>query len=144
MADSAADRTVLNADVVPNDKPYQPYIDCAKTPALKAMLRSAGIDPIWTDYCLKGTQVTFIDDNGAPILLGNSIIEPLNAGVPIARSSCVTCHGYASFGADGNPTAPISDILNKPLESPTGNVDPRLTQGSVSNDFIWGLITGGK
>jgi hypothetical protein len=134
----------LRADVEPNEKPYQSYGDGAKTPALKAMLKSAGIDPIWSNYCLKGTQVTFIDDNGAPILLGNSIIEPLNAGVPIARSSCVTCHGYASFGADGNPTAAISDMLNKPLESPTGNTDPRLMQGSVGNDFIWGLLTGGK
>ena len=134
----------VRTDVEPNDKPYQSYGDCAKTPALKAMLSSAGIDPVWSNYCMKGSQVTFIDDNGAPILLGNSIIEPLNANVPIARSSCVTCHAYASFGADGNPTTPIQDMLNKPSDSPIGNVDPTLMQGSVSNDFIWGLITGGK
>ena len=108
------------------------------------MLSSAGIDPVWFNYCMKGSQVTFLDDNGAPILLGNSIIEPLNANVPIARSSCVTCHAYASFGADGNPTAAIGDMLNKPSDSPIGNVDPRIMQGSASNDFIWGLLTGGK
>lgn len=134
----------VNSDVGPNDKPYQSYGDCAKTPALKTMLTSSGIDPVWFNYCLKGTQVTFIDDNGLPILLGNSVIEPLNAGVPIKQSSCVTCHGYASFGADGNPTQAILDVLNAPLQSPTGNIDPRLAQGSVGNDFIWGLLTGGK
>jgi hypothetical protein len=134
----------VNSDVEPNEKPYQSYVDCTKTPALKAILGSAGIEPVWYNYCLKGTQVTFLDDNGVPILLGNSVIEPLNAGVPIARSSCVTCHAYASFGADGNPTAAVKDMLNKPLESPIGNVDPRLMQGSVGNDFLWGLVMGGK
>ena len=134
----------VNTNVEPNDKSYQSYGDCAKTPALKAMLGSAGIDPVWFNYCMKGSQVTFLDDNGAPILLGNSIIEPLNANVPIARSSCLTCHAYASFGADGNPTAAIGDMLNKPSDSPIGNVDPRIMQGSASNDFIWGLLTGGK
>ena len=135
----------VSADVEPNEKPYQSYGDCAKTPALKAMLGSSGIDPVRFNYCLKGTQVTFLDDNGLPILLGNSVIEPLNAGVPIARSSCVTCHGYASFGADGNPTNDVQkDVLNVPLQSPIGNIDPRIMQNSVSNDFIWGLVTGGK
>jgi hypothetical protein len=65
------------------------------------------------------------------------VIEALNAGVPIAQSSCVTCHGYASFGADGSSGGPPPGIL-------TGNVDPRLMQGFVGNDFIWGLVTGNK
>jgi hypothetical protein len=134
----------VNSDVYPNEKPYQSYGDCAKTSALKAMLSSAGIDPIWLNYCLKGTQVTFLDVNGAPILLGNSVIEPLTGGVPVARSSCVTCHAYASFGADGTPTKLILDILGKPTESPIGNVDTSLMQGSLGNDFMWGLLIGGK
>ena len=135
----------VNSNVEPNDKPYQTYGECQKTPALKSMLRSAGIDAIWLNYCLKGTAVTFLDDDGMPILLGNSVIEPLNAGVPIAQSSCVTCHAYASFGADGKPTATIQkEILDKPLQSPIGNVDPRLMQGSLGNDFIWGLLAGDK
>ncbi|HEY2229050.1 MAG TPA: hypothetical protein VGI22_15220 [Xanthobacteraceae bacterium] len=128
------------SDVEPNQKAYQSYGDCAKKPALKAMLHSAGIDPVWLNYCLKGTQVTFLDDNGAPILLGNSVIEPLNAGVPIAQSSCVTCHGYASFGSDGKPN-PVLDSLP---QSPIGNVDPKEMQGFAGNDFIWGILTGGK
>ncbi len=134
----------VKTDVEPNEKPYQSYGDCAKTPALKSMLSSAGIDPVWLNYCMKGSQVTFIDDNGAPTLLGNSIIEPLNAKVPIKRSSCVTCHAYASFGADGRPTDTIFNILDKPSDSPIGNVDPRIMEGSASNDFIWGILMGNK
>jgi hypothetical protein len=134
----------MNSDVYPNEKPYQSYGDCAKTPALKAMLSSAGIDAVWSNYCLKGTQVTFLDVNGAPILLGNSVIEPLTAGAPIARSSCVTCHAYASFGADGNPTKVILDMLDKRTESPIGNVDLTQMKGSLSNDFMWGLLVGRK
>jgi hypothetical protein len=129
------------SDVEPNQKAYQSYGDCAKKPALKAMLHSAGIDPVWLNYCLKGSQVTFLDDNGAPILLGNSVIEPLNAGVPIPRSSCVTCHAYASFNKDGAPNFPA---LGTALTSPIGNVDPMLMQGFVGNDFLWGIVTGGK
>jgi hypothetical protein len=130
------------ADVEPHDKAYQSYGACAKNPRLKAMLSSAGIDPVWLNYCLKGTQVNYIDDNGAPVLLGNSVIEPLNAGVPIKRSSCVTCHGYASFDKDGKPNFPA---LGNPLMSPIGNIDLTLLKGYVLNDFIWGPTTpGGK
>jgi hypothetical protein len=129
------------ADVEPHDKPYTSYGECAKNSRLRAMLSSAGVDPVWLNYCLKGTQVTYLDDNGAPILLGNSVIEPLNAGVPIKVSSCVTCHAYASFDKDGKPNfAP----LQHPLQSPIGNVDPNLMKGFAGNDFIWGIVTGGK
>jgi hypothetical protein len=131
----------VHPNVEPNDKPWQSYGACAKTPALKAMLASSGIDPIWMNYCMKGTQVTFIDDNGQPILLGNSVIEPISADVPIQGSSCVTCHGYASFGADGNPT----DGAFKGLGSnPVGNIDTSLLKGSMSYDFLWGILIGDK
>jgi hypothetical protein len=126
------------ADVEPHDNAYQSYGECAKNARLKAMLTSAGIDPVWLNYCLKGTQVNYIDDNGAPILLGNSVIEPLNAEVPIARSSCVTCHGYASFDKDGKPN--FAALGTTPADSPIGNIDDKLLQGFTPNDFIWGPI----
>jgi hypothetical protein len=129
-------------DVEPNQTPYQSYGACAKTPALKAMLKSAGLDPVWSNYCLKGTQVTYIDDNGAPILLGNSVIEPLNANVPLKVSSCVTCHAYAAFNPDGSPN--FTGLGPSPAQSPIGNFDPNVIKGSATNDFIWGLITGSK
>ena len=124
------------SDVSPNQVSYKSYGDCQKKANLLAMLASAGIDPIWQNYCLKGTQVTFIDENGQPALLGNSVIEPLNAGVPIQNSSCITCHGYASFDKTGQFNL---FALKKPLNSPVGNINPVNMQGFVANDFIWGI-----
>ena len=117
-----------------------PYGRCDKTPALLSMLRNAGIDPIWKNYCLKGSQATFVDAAGNPLLLGNSVIEPLNAGIPIARSSCITCHAYASFDKHGEPN---TFALASPLNSPIGNVDPDKLKDSVQNDFIWGIAVPG-
>jgi hypothetical protein len=131
-----------NTSVTPNPDPNRPYGDCPKTPALKSMLEGAGTDPVWQNYCLKGTQVTFLDDNGKPTLLGNSVIEPLNANVPILKSSCITCHGYASFGENGKINFfALLDAAN----SPTGNidpshmVDPANSKNFTANDFMWGI-----
>jgi hypothetical protein len=131
-----------NASVTPNPDPNRPYGDCPKTPALKAMLESAGTDAVWQNYCLKGTQVTLLDENGKPTLLGNSVIEPLNANVPILKSSCITCHGYASFGENGKINFfALLDSAN----SPTGNIDPSHMidpankKNFTSNDFMWGI-----
>jgi hypothetical protein len=129
------------SDVAPHQKEHQSYGDCPKKPALSAMLQSAGIDPVWENYCLKGSQVTFVDQNSSPTILGNSVIEPLNAGVPIPKSSCVTCHAYASFDKDGKINL---FALKDPLASPTGNVDPANMKGFLSNDFMWGISTGIK
>jgi hypothetical protein len=120
----------VQADVEPKSPAYQLYGDCPKTDALRALLENAGTDPVWSNYCLKGSQVTFTE-GGKPTKLGNSIIEPLNANVPIAKSSCITCHGYASFDKTGlgNFAALGSD--------PTGEIDPAKMQGFLSYDFLW-------
>jgi hypothetical protein len=122
--------------VAPNAQPYQSYGQCAKSAAVSSMLENAGTDPIWKNYCLKGSQVSFIDADGRATPLGNSVIEPLNAGVPIAKSSCITCHGYASFDKNGRINL---FALKDPLNSPTGDLDPAKMKGYLSNDFIWGI-----
>jgi hypothetical protein len=118
------------ADVPAKAEPYQFYGECQKSDAVKAMLDNAGIDPIWNNYCLKGSQVTFVQD-GQATLLGNSVIEPLNADVPIKNSSCITCHGYASFNVTGRGN--IAQIFAKP----TGDLDPSKMQGFLGYDFLW-------
>jgi hypothetical protein len=123
------------SDVPSNSAPYKPYSDCVKKAALVDMLQNAGIDAIWQNYCLKGTQITFTNGS-TQTRLGNSIIEPLNAGVPISNSSCITCHGYASFGQNG---AVNFFALLDPLNSPIGDLDPTHLQGNIQNDFIWGI-----
>ena len=53
-------------------------------------------DP-WRHYRLDGTQTDFVDVDGAPIVLANSVIE---AGFT-AASSCKTCHARSTIGAAG-------------------------------------------
>src|SRR5262249_18831288 len=45
--------------VVQSNPSPQGYPPCAKTPALTAMLGAANIDPVYNNYCLKGSQVDF-------------------------------------------------------------------------------------
>ena len=123
----------VNEAVAPKAPANQQYGACEKNPRLLAMFTSADTNPIWQNYCLKGTQVTFIDENGRPTLLGNSVIERINAGVPINSSSCITCHAYASFNSAGAP--------NPAFQTPLiGNVDLTLLKNFATNDFIWGNI----
>jgi hypothetical protein len=110
----------------------QPYGECAKSTAVEQMLQNADIGSVWRHYCLKGTQVTFINADGTPTLLGNSVIERIVADVPIRKSSCMTCHAFAAFKKDGSP----NDIPSAPI----GQFDPAAIAGMTQNDFIWGIF----
>lgn len=118
------------ADVAPKTPANQGYGDCAKTDAVKAMFSNAGIDPVWANYCLKGTQIVFTN----PVLLGNSVIERINAGIPIKNSSCITCHAFASFDATGTPNFAA---LQK---NPVGPFTSKDLGTFATADFIWGIV----
>lgn len=122
------------ANVAPNPMLWQQYGDCQKTPAVAAMFAGAAVGKVWQHYCLKGSQTTFTTPGGQAILLGNTVIEAINAGVPIPKSSCITCHAYASFDNAGAPNFPALK------GSYVGNVDPAKLQGYAGNDFIWGIV----
>src|ERR1700761_7538359 len=98
------------------------------------MMRAAGLSPVWENYCLKGTEIDFVQPDGKPELLGNSVIERIDAKIPIARSSCTTCHAYAAFNAQGKPG--LLDFTNT---NPIGKVDQEKLKGYARNDFIWGI-----
>jgi hypothetical protein len=123
------------ANVQPNGAAWQSYGQCAKSSQVAALLKAAGLDPVWSHYCLKGSQVTYTQSDGkTPVLLGNSVIEAINANVPIAKSSCQSCHAVASYNSAGAPNIPALRT------SPVGNVNPALMVGYKSADFIWGVI----
>jgi hypothetical protein len=124
------------SDVAPQARANQNYGECAKTSRLESVLKNSGIDPVWQNYCLKGSEVTFLQPDGTPSLLGNSAIERMDAGIPIASSSCITCHGYASFDRNGKP-ALFAEVEANP---PVGALDPAKIKGNLRNDFIWGII----
>jgi hypothetical protein len=132
----------------------QGYPDCVKSPALSAMLSGADIDPVYKNYCLKGSQADFTDNSGLDIRVGNSVTEdPF-----VATSSCMTCHGRANFDQTGKPTssagflsfsstgpiAPLGPLLPQwdwkfTSQPPIFQGKPGLTQTATSADFVWSV-----
>ncbi len=135
--------------VKPNKNPNQGYADCLKTPALTAMLNSANIDPVYVNYCLKGSETDFTDNSGLDVRLGNSVTED---GF-VNQSSCMTCHGRAAFDQNGQPTsqagfdangAPLGPIQPQWYWSTTARPPifegmPGLKQIGTSADFVWSI-----
>jgi hypothetical protein len=124
----------VDKDVAPKTTPWQQYGECKKSDTVDKMFSNAGIASVWKNYCLKGTQITFVKPDGKPTLLGNSVIEALNASVPIPKSSCITCHAVASFNAQGAPNIPALQA------SDVGKVPEDQLKGYMTNDFISGVV----
>ncbi|MEJ0027849.1 MAG: hypothetical protein WDN01_17630 [Rhizomicrobium sp.] len=123
----------LVAHVPSRPAPNADYGLCLKTLALVKVFASRHIDPVWTNYCLKGTQVAVVVGR-RPTVLANSVIERMNKGVPVPDTSCITCHAYAAFDAQGTPNYAILP------RHPVGRVDPALLQGFKTHDYLWSLL----
>ena len=121
------------AKVPGRSAPNTDYGPCAKTTALKAVFAAHHIDPIWNNYCLKGTQTDFTA-GGAPTVLANSVIERMNKGVAVPDTSCITCHAYASFDGHGTPNYAVLP------QHPTGAVNPALLAGYKTHDYLWSVL----
>ena len=115
------------ASVPAKAKAWQQYGACPKSAAATAMMSQASVAPVFANYCLTGTQTTY-GTKARPTLLGSPIIEPLNANVPMASSSCISCHAGASFDATGpgNVGQPVGPNAPAP--------------GYIGYDFMWGLL----
>lgn len=113
------------------------YGPCPKTDQLKALMSAANLSPVWQSYCLKNTQVDYSASDGTPYALGNSVIEGITGNGTVAASSCIACHVYASFGADGKPTSAATAML--PF-NPTGPPVDGVLDGSLKFDFMWGVL----
>ena len=120
------------AHVIGRDPANQDYGDCQKSPELVAMFANVGLGPVWLNYCLKGAQVDFAQKDGRPTLLGNSFIDRLNGRIPLAHSSCITCHALASFDKAGEPNGVFADDA-------IGDVDQKRLQDYATNGFVWGV-----
>jgi hypothetical protein len=134
---------------VPPNGSNQIYPDCVKTPALTAMLASQDIDPVYTNYCLKGSQTDLVDSNGLDVRLGNSVTE--NGFVDSA--SCMTCHSRAVFDQSGAATSgggflpsgpgPLGPILPEWFWSggqpPVFEGQPGLSRLATAADFVWSI-----
>lgn len=113
------------------------YGPCEKTPALQELMQQAGLSPVWENYCLKSTQVDYVSPDGTPSVLGNSVIERIVGNGTVSASSCIACHAYASFSANGQPSPAATAMLPY---NPTGAPIPAVLQGSLQFDFMWGVL----
>ena len=138
------------AVVPPNPEANAGYLACLKTQALTAMINAANWDPAFANYCLKGSQIDFIDSTGLAVRLGNSITE---SGF-VQQASCMTCHGRAAFNTAGQATSGAGFDLNG--AAPLGPIQPSwywsytasppifegmpgLQQIATSADFVWSI-----
>jgi hypothetical protein len=125
----------------------QDAADCNRAP------RGIGLEgTVWENYRLRGTLTSFVDSQGRPRLLGNSVLE---TGMQ-ASASCITCHARSAVGlkkgqplrlpilASGNGDADGSEerrgFVGQPrvewfhASGDEGNLPPLLPL-----DFVWSL-----
>lgn len=127
----------------------QSYGACSKSQALADMFTQKNLDIVWRNYCLKGSQVDFIDSTGEPTLLGNSVTEaPL-----IQTSSCIACHARAATNDKGANVFGFGSINSpcpkKGVCSPRGPPDPAWFWShpvgkdrqliALQMDFVWSI-----
>ncbi|MBV9081259.1 MAG: hypothetical protein JOZ62_01185, partial [Acidobacteriaceae bacterium] len=94
-------------------RPYEKGHPAQQSPELHRTMAETHLNRAFNNYFLTGVQTQFVDDNGQPILLGNSFIE-FNQGVPPGKSSCITCHQYASFDGKQPPQGAPENNFGKP------------------------------
>lgn len=135
---------VTPEEIPPRQVLKMPYPAGDLTPALETLMDDAGLNPVFKNYRLKGSQVDFTDDRGEPILLGNSVTE--YGFVPTA--SCITCHGRAGTDMNGQKPANLR-IFGEKLSGQTfnGPLDPELYYDEhdqtrrylLQTDFVWAI-----
>jgi hypothetical protein len=103
------------------------------TSRLSRLMGQANLAPEWFNYRLDGVQTNFVDAHGKPTLLGNSIIEGENAGVPLTQSSCITCHAVSSVKSDG------TDGITLLTSNPVGRPQALPSDSWIRRDFVWSL-----
>jgi len=131
-----------NSITNPNRCKYLPCVDpFGSTPAkskgestgltkeLEQLMDAANLAPEWRTYRLDGVQTDF----SSPKLLGSSIIEGENVGVPAKQSSCITCHALSSVKSDG--TDGITLLTRFPIKKP----EPLPSDDWIRRDFVWSL-----
>lgn len=103
----------------------------------------AGLAPAFANYRLKGSQTDYTTPTGLATLLGNSVTE---SGF-VQTASCITCHGRATIGANGQSPYPEPAGLTPDGQSFNGppqtewyysNERP-LHRWSVQTDFVWAI-----
>jgi hypothetical protein len=100
------------------------------SPRLASLMAAANLAPEWSNYRLDGVQSGFYQ----PGLLGNSIIEGENVGMPLSQSSCISCHAVSSVKSDG------TDGIKLLTSNPVGAPKPLPSPAWIRRDFVWSMF----
>jgi len=131
-----------------SSQPYGKGQTAQQSPELRQAMAKAHLNPALNNYFLTGVQTQFVDNYGRPIQLGNSFVE-FNQRVQPGKSSCITCHQYASFNGKQPAQGTPEDNFGKPPhgwpsigyacnQNQHGNCTPAVSD-STSQDFSWML-----
>ena len=101
--------------------------DTQLTAKLARQMDAAGLASVWKNYRLDGVQTDFL----VPRLLGNSVIEAENAGVPLTQASCISCHAASAVKNDG------TDGITLLNSNPVGPPAPLPSNAWIRRDFVW-------
>ena len=99
------------------------------TRALGQLMDAANLAPEWRNYRLDAVQTDFY----RPKLLGSSIIEGENVGMPLTQASCISCHAVSSVRSDG------FEGINLLTTNPVGSPQPLPSKAWIRRDFVWSL-----
>jgi len=99
------------------------------TSELKTLMDAANLAPEWYNYRLDAVQTDFF----RPKLLGSSIIEGENVGMPLTQASCISCHAVSSVRNDG------FEGINLLTTNPVGFPQPLPSKAWIRRDFVWSL-----
>lgn len=115
-----------------------------QTPELKALMTTARLAPEWFNYRLDGVQMDFVKTSSGQIttatLLGNSIIEGDNVGMPLQQSSCITCHSVSSVASNGTDGITQLSAEFNPVGSEQQPPAPSGSCKWIQRDFVWSLF----
>jgi hypothetical protein len=101
-----------------------------QSPMLAQLMTAADLAPEWSNYRLDGVQTGFY----RPGLLGNSIIEGENVGMPLSQSSCISCHAVSSIESNG------TDGITLLTSNPVGAPKPLPSRDWIRRDFVWSMF----
>ena len=139
-------KQILGDDFVQEEAKTGPVDPTTRGPAAPSGsngVRNETIGSLWQNYILRGTQIDFVTQFGAPTVLSNPVIEN-----GFQNSSCMSCHARASVGArkigsNGLPSSSLNTL--SPGDPTLGVPDAGLfgagpgqdTINYLQTDFIW-------
>lgn len=120
----------------PNDTANYPYPAAPLSRDLLDMMKAVGLDEVFRNYRLVGTQTNYVDPTGQPTLMSNTITEQNQ----LQTGSCMTCHARAAFEASGEILSIFSD--DAAADTPVSGDALVTNNGAPDPTWFWTFVNG--